>query len=221
MVYTPAPVPYNDEDLKRFIRDELENISREMLHVDGEWYDLLTSTVSAGRRGAAADFKWADYDSSGIFQPSFGINEDGIANFHINHDIKRGSLMYPHVHWSSDGTDTNPVHWELNYKTAKRNDTDGADAAFSAVITKTLIGTPSGTAHSHMVTETNEANAQLAPEVDSIIMMQIKRITNGATENTDEIYGHFVDFHYQREGLGTPNKAPDFYKGYDKGFGWK
>ena len=26
--------------------------------------------------------------------------------FNINHDIKQGSKIYPHVHWSTDGTDT-------------------------------------------------------------------------------------------------------------------
>lgn len=174
------------------------------------WYDLLTSTIAAGRRGAASDFTWVEYNSSGIFQPQFDINDDGIANFHINHDIKRGSLMYPHVHWSTDGVDTNPVHWELNYMIADRDDDNVS--VFGSKITKTLIGTPSGTAFDHNVTETSDAEAQTAPAVDAIIIMQIKRVTNGATENTDDVFAHFVDFHFQRERFGTISKAPDFYK---------
>ena len=75
-----------------------------------------------------------------------------------------------------------------------------------------LEGIFGGGAFQHVVTETNDANAQLVPPVDSIIIMQVKRVTNGATENTDTIFGHFVDFHYQRERLGTRNRAPDFYK---------
>ena len=216
LIYTPNPVPTNRDDLDRYLRDEFERIRSQIPHIFGDWYDLLAPIVSAGRRGAASDFDWTDYNATGIYQPSFALNEDGIANFHINHDIKRGSLMYPHMHWSTDGTNTNPVHWELNYISAARDDL--AASPFGTKITKTLIGTPSGTAFSHVVTETNEANAQLALEVDSIILMQVKRVTNGATDNTDTVFGHFVDFHYQRERLGTPNKAPDFYKGEGRGF---
>lgn len=175
-----------------------------------QWYDLTAPIVSAGRRGAAADFDWTDYNATGIFQPDFALNEDGIANFHINHDIKRGSKMYPHVHWSADGTDANPVHWELNYIHANRDDT--TPTVFSTVQTVTLIGTPSGTAFTHIVTETNDADSIDAMEVDSIICMQIKRVTNGVTDNTDTIFGHFVDFHYQRERFGTISKSPDYYK---------
>ena len=211
--YTMEEPPQgSDPELTRYLQDEFLRIQHalHLLHIEGEWYDLLTSTIAAGRRGAATDFDWVDYDTSGIYQPGFSINDDGIANFHINHDIKRGSLMYPHIHWSIVGTDVNPIHWELNYKIAERND-DGV-SVFGALITKTLIGTPSGTSTDHIVTETTEASAQLAPEVDAIIIMQIKRVTNGATDTVDEVCAHFADFHYQRERLGTRNKAPDFYK---------
>lgn len=174
------------------------------------WYDMLAPISSAGRRGATSDFDWTEYDGTGIYQPDFDINEDGIAVFHINHDVKRGALMYPHVHWSTDGIDTNPVHWELNYVYANRDDV--TPTVFSPKQTITLIGTPSGTAFTHMVTEVSDSNAVTMFEVDSIILMQIKRITNGATENTDVVFGHFVDIHYQRERFGTISRSPDFYK---------
>ena len=174
------------------------------------WYDMLAPISSAGRRGAAADFDWTEYNGTGIYQPDFAINEDGIVNFHINHDIKPLSDIYPHVHWSADGTDANPVHWELNYIFASRNDV--TPTAFSAKQTITLIASNPGNAFSHFVTEVDDDNAFTAPEVDSILMFQIKRVTNGATENTDTIFAHFLDIHYQRDRFGTPNKAPDFYK---------
>ena len=163
-----------------------------------QWYDLTAPIISAGRRGVTSDFDWVNYNGSGIYQPRFSINEDGIVNFHINHDIKRGSKMYPHV------------HWELNYIYAARD--DDSPIAFSSVQTKTLIGTPSGVAHTHHVTETSDADAIDAFEVDTIICMQLKRISNGATDNTNDIFGHFVDFHYQRERFGTISKSPDFYR---------
>jgi len=174
------------------------------------WYDMLSPITSAGRRGATSDFDWTNYNATGIYQPDFAINEDGMCVFHINHDIKRGSKMYPHVHWSTDGTDVNPIHWELNYIYATRDDT--TPTVFSAKQTITIIGTPSGTAFAHHVTEASDEDAITAFEVDSIMPLQLKRVTNGATDNTDTIFGHFVDIHYQRERFGTISKSPDFYK---------
>lgn len=202
------PPPFKDESFDFRWRNWL-NVVYEKL-AGPLWYDMLAPISSAGRRGAASDFDWTDYNATGIYQPDFAVSEDGIAVFHINHDIKPGSKMYPHVHWSTSGTDTNPVHWELNYVHANRDDV--SPTAFSAKQTITLIGTPSGTAYAHHVTETSDANAVTAFEVDSIVLMQIKRVTNGATDNADVVFGHFVDIHYQRDRFGTPQKAPDFYK---------
>lgn len=195
---------------------ELDWIGRKWLNQIYEklrgplWYDMLAPLSSAGRRGTAADFDWAEYNGTGIYQPDFAIDEDGIVVYHVNHDIKPNSKSYPHVHWSADGTDANPVHWELNYITAARD--DDAPVAFGAKQTITLIGVNPGNAFSHFVTEVNDANSITIPEVDSVILMQVKRVTNGATENTDTIFGHFVDIHYQRDRFGTPQKAPDFYR---------
>lgn len=207
--YEPGQVPYNLEEIPAFLELELKRIRDNMLRVSGEWYDMIFPIVSAGRRGSSTDFSWTDYNSTGIYQPDFALNDDGIVVFHTNHDIMLGSKMYPHVHWSTSGTDTNPVHWELNYIQAKRDDDN--PVAFGSKQTMTIIGTPSGTPYAHHVTETDDANAIDAPDVDSVIIMQIKRVTNGATDNADTVFGHFIDIHYQRGQLGSLNKAPDFF----------
>ena len=203
-----SPTPFKDENFSWHWRNWLNTVFEKLR--GPLWYDLMAPITSAGRRGAASDFDWTDYNTTGIYQPDFAIGEDGICVFHINHDIKPGSKMYPHVHWSTDGTDTNTVRWELNFVYASRD--DDSPTAFSAKQTITLDGTPSGTAYAHHVTEVTDANAVDAYEVDSIILMQIKRVTNGGTENTDTVFGHFVDIHYQRDRFGTPQKAPNFYE---------
>ena len=210
--YTPSKAPGELLSIPRYVYREFVKLANYLYEVLGGdvWYDMLSPITSAGRRGAATDFSWTNYNATGIYQPDFDVNDDAIAVFHINHDIKRNSKMYPHVHWSTDGTDTNPVYWELNYVFASRDDV--TPTVFSSKQTITLEGTPSGTAFAHHVTECTDAEAVDAPEVDSIILFQLKRITNGATDNTDTVFGHFLDIHYQRDRFGTPNKAPDFYK---------
>ena len=210
--YVPSNITNDIKGLPRYIFRELKKIANFIIEfIGGEsWYDILAPITSAGRRGATSDFDWTEYNGTGIYQPDFAIGEDGICVFHINHDIKPGSKMYPHVHWSTDGTDTNPVYWEINYIYADRDDV--SPIVFSAKQTITIEATPSGTAFAHHVTECTDAEAIVAPVVDAIILLQVKRITNGATDNTDVVFGHFVDMHYQRERFGTPNKAPDFYR---------
>ena len=60
-----------------------------------------------------------------------------------------------------------------------------------------------------MVTE--DATGFTVPEVDSLILLELKRVTNGGTENTDTVFGLFVDLHYQTSMYATPNRSPSFY----------
>lgn len=173
------------------------------------WQDYLTS-ISTGKTGAANAPTWTAVGPTGTnFAWAFGLNDYiQLAGFHVLHDIKRGSLMYPHVHWTTDGTDTNTVKWELSYTYAKGHDQE----AFPADTVITVEQAASGTAWQHMISEVGDATgAFTAPEVDSIIMTRIRRITNGGIDNTDDVFGLFVDIHYQLDRAGTLNKAPNFY----------
>ena len=215
--YTPSIPPGDiNDDLHDWISSEFQNIHSALYQKlgmygrDGAWYDALTS-LNSGKVGAANAPTWTAFGPTGTnFAYVFGLNDyiqtDG---FHVNHDVKRGSLMYPHVHWTTDGTDTNTVKWEISYTTAKGHNQE----AFPADTVITVEEAASGTAWQHMVTEVVAGDAIVVPEVDSIVMIRVRRITNSGTDNTDAVFGLYVDMHYQRERLGTPGKAPDFYKG--------
>ena len=67
----------------------------------------------------------------------------------------------------------------------------------------------SGTAWQHMTSE--DTTGFVVPEVDSIILIELERVTNGGTDNTDAIFGLFVDLHYLADRYTTPNRTPNFY----------
>lgn len=202
------PPPPRDNGKDSFQWKNWFNIVFEKLR--GPLWDDYTTAISAGKL-PAANYPTYDYTagpSSNLGMYQFGINDYiDLEPIHIKHDIKPDSKIYPHVHWTLDGTNVNDVHWELSYSIAKGHNQE----AFSATSTVTVIGTPTGTAWTHMVSEVGDANAIDAPEVDSLVLLRLKRITNGATENTDAIYGLTVDLHYQKDRLGTPQRAPNFY----------
>ena len=201
----PSP-PYRDVDFSAHWRNWL-NVVYEKLR-GPLWEDNLTSLITS-RPGATAPTLRAFGPTGNIQQLDFAINDFVYTSgFHIGHDIKPGSKMYPHVHWSTNGIDTNTVKWELSFTYAKGHNQE----AFPAETTLNLEEAASGTAWQHMITEATDAEAFTAPEVDSIILMKVRRVTNGGTDNADQTFGMFIDMHYQKDRFGTPQKSPDFYK---------
>jgi hypothetical protein len=166
---------------------------------------MMMSAMTAAT-GAGTPTNTVFGPTGNIKQRKFGINDSVYISCHIDHDIKRSSLMYPHVHWATGGTSTNIVKWQFSYMIAAGHN----QANFPTETVITLEQAAAGSAWRHMITEDTVGVA--APEIDSLVLLELKRITNGGTENTDDVFGLFVDFHYQVDGYATPSKAPDFYK---------
>jgi len=169
------------------------------------WTDYLASMATG--KGAASAPSMQTFNTTWEAL-RFGTGDGVYMYFHINHDIKEGTNVYPHIHWAKGtGTDTNIVKWQIDYTIAKGHDQE----AFPATTTVTVEGTPPVTPWWHMISEVSAADSFEAPEVDSIVIIKVERISNGGSNNNDEIFGLFVDLHAEIDRPGTPNKAPDFY----------
>jgi len=62
-----------------------------------------------------------------------------------------------------------------------------------------------------LVTEMPLNEALILTEPDELILVTLRRVANGATENTDTVFGLTVDFHYESDRRSTPNRSPNFY----------
>ena len=127
--------------------------------------------------------------------------------FHINHDIKPNGLAYAHVHWTTNGTSTATVKWEFQIVRALGH--NQANFTQSATIAVEQAG--AGSAYRHMVAEVDVADALTLTEPDELILVTLRRVTNGGTDNADTVFGLMVDFHYESDRDATPNRSPDFY----------
>lgn len=127
--------------------------------------------------------------------------------FHVNHDVMPGGLGYVHVHWSTDGTSTRTVKWEFTILRALGHD----QANWTALDPIFVEQAASGTAWRHMIAECSDNDAIVLTEPDEIILVTLRRVTNGGLENGDTVFGVTVDFHYQADRSATPNKSPNFY----------
>ena len=127
--------------------------------------------------------------------------------FHVGHDIKVGGMILPHVHWSTDGTSTLPVRWEFQISRALGHQ----QAYFSAETSIFVSQAAHGGAWRHMIAEVAEADTLYLIEPDELILVTLRRVANGGTENPDKIFGLLVDLHYESDRDSTPNRAPDFW----------
>lgn len=170
------------------------------------WRDLRAALVAAAT-GAGTPSLQPFGPTGNIKQLRFGVGDSVYLALHVDHDIKPGATCFAHVHWSTNGTDTNSVKWRLRYIFAERDDT--THDTFGAEITIDLEASPGGSAWEHIVTE--DAVGFVIPPVDSVILVEMLRLTNGATENADNVFGLFMDIHYEADRYATPSRAPDFY----------
>jgi len=128
-------------------------------------------------------------------------------SFHVNHDIKPNGLAYVHVHWSSNGTSQESVKWEFTIMRALGHNQANFGTPAVVVVTQAAAGT----AWRHMVAECAIGDALTLTEPDELILVTLRRVSNGGTDNNDTIYATTVDFHYECDRDATPNKAPNFY----------
>ena len=170
------------------------------------WRDI-TSNINV-RGVAATDPAWTQVGSSGLYAYDFDINDVVWLTFHIPHDIA-SSTVYFHVHWFPSGTNANSVKWEFKYVYAKGFDQQAF--GFGSPTTITVEQASPEVAYQHMVAETTGQTISGLTEPDGLIHLYVKRITNGATDNSDSIFGLTADIHYQSTNMATVNKAPSFY----------
>ena len=169
------------------------------------WRDLRAPLIPVAGAGVN-DPTLSFFGPSGtVMQYKFAVDDEVFMSYHIDHDIKVGSTIYPHVHWASSGTSTATVKWEMEYTIANRT----GEPAFPAPTTLDIEIAANSTAWAHQVTE--HATGFTAPEIDALILVHLTRVTNGGTENTDDIFGLFVDMHYETQGYGTLNREDPFY----------
>ncbi len=152
----------------------------------------------------------------------YSVGDDGDCAFHLPHDYVLGSDIHIHVHWSHNGTAISgsfAVDYSLSYAKGHQQEPFSAQITPQLLVTGlSLVNTPR---YMHRVDEiqisaaspgANQFNSNIF-EPDGILLVhydvsQIPSISGGTANEPALIT---IDLHYQSNGLGTKNKAPDFY----------
>ena len=175
------------------------------------WNDVL-SDLTQGFIAGGNTPTWANL-RNGINALSFSavaMNEVWI-NLHVLHDYQWGTKVFPHIHWTTAGTNAGTCRWGIEYTFARGYNTE----SFPATTTIYLEQAASGTAYRHMIAEPSEANGILLPgcEPDGVLMCRIFRDAAHPNDTlTDAAFGIFCDLHYQSDGLLTHERNRTFTK---------
>ena len=188
--------------------------------LDGNFTDLSTRTqegwrdnvvpieVKTGDPNAA---QWNVYQG-GINMYSFAAGQmtQAFAVFHIDHDYKLGTAIYPHVHWSPTGTTAGTVRWGLEWTFAKGHQQMAFPAPTLVYTEQTSLEVP----FMHYVSEVSDANVIPGTniETDGLILMRVFRDGAHVDDTFDgDVFGLCVDLHYQVDHYATIGKSPPFF----------
>lgn len=133
-------------------------------------------------------------------------------DYHVDHDIKLGSVLYPHVHFRPLTNAAGVVRWGFERSVSKGH---GQTTGFPATTTVYVnFNVPANSLGTHFVAEVATADAIPSTNIepDSVIHMRVFRdAANAADTYTGAVWCWQADLHYQAQQYATPNKAPNFY----------
>jgi len=208
--YSPAPLTglvNSVSTLTRYLLRELQKIA-SLMDIDDLWEDN-TADLSTGNTGAGAP-TLTNLNGGPYKAYVFAVGDAVNVSFHVKHDVSRNKPFYPHVHWTTDGTNAGTVTWRLHYQIAAGHQQEAFPTASTVDITQTYDNTLG--AWTHMIGEVSDNAAIAMPQVDSLILMTCElEAATGFGTPADDIFGLYIDLHYQKDREGTRYKSPDFY----------
>ena len=175
------------------------------------WKDLVCGMDT--RSGSTAPTLTLFRDGIYLWGFDPGNMNEAFANAHIGHDYKVGTMLYPHIHWTTNTTNTGTVRWGYEYTWARRHDSTG-QTHFPASTTIYVEQPLDGDAYGHYVAEMAEGTGIPAAtiEVDTIILFRIFRDASHVNDTfPDDVFGFTFDLHYECDRESTPLRAPPFY----------
>jgi hypothetical protein len=173
---------------------------------DGGWQDELGQIIV--RTTGAGNPSWSQIGASIFRAYKFAVGDICQIHYHLTHGLCPGTAIFPHVHWTTDGTDANTVKFELSVVYAKGYKRGNFDFASPDVFT--VEEAPDGTAYNHVISEDGSGLA-LDTEVDGLVIVHLARVTNGGTDNEDDVFVLMADVHYQADTVATKTRNYPFY----------
>jgi hypothetical protein len=166
-----------------------------------------------------------DGPNSADFQPFIGSipglrfipNEmrEGFVDYHVKHEWKPGTMMYPHVHFGVQAQDTGTIRWGFEYTWANRK---GSVKGYTKFQTPQIIyleyTLTAADDYEHIVVEAPEGQGLDGTnmEVDAMILCRLFRDAEHVNDTfAHEAFAMNVDLHTETDRYATPLRVTPFY----------
>jgi hypothetical protein len=180
---------------------------------DAGWFDLpMEITVPVGAVDIPTWKEFEDGLGAWAFEPNF-FNKCR-ADVHLNHDYKPSTMIYPHVHWTTNQDLAGTVRFGFTWKYARRADSPSGVIRFTPAQTIYIETTLAvGQVAQHNVSESPDGFGIYHPdfEVDGMILCQFFR-DGGHVNDTfpGDVFFIKVDAHCETHVMCTPQRFPPF-----------
>jgi len=170
------------------------------------WNDFL------GSAGAAAKGNSAPVATSyGVHVlEKWAIGDSKTFVFHILHEFKETTKIYPHIHWRAMTASPNTAH-KVQFDITWSKGKSYAQEAYTANVTFSLLDNPTGFNFNEII-EAIEAQAFFA-DIDDVITITVKRVTPSAgTSYSGDVVLDYLDLHFESDMILTNERNAPFTK---------
>lgn len=176
------------------------------------WADIVSEFYTRGGPASPGVSQFI----GGIYLLEFSDTDvlEAFANVHIPHSYKLGTMMYPHIHFSTTSNNAGTVRWGVEWTFARRHDSTG-QTTFPATSTIYIdFPIPANSANVHFVAEAAQGAGIPGThiEVDGMVMCRVFRDPTHANDTfVGSVWAITADVHIEVDRHATINRAPNFY----------
>lgn len=183
------------------------------------WLDIVSEFYTRGGPASPGVSQFV----GGIYLLEFSDSDvlEAFANFHIPHAYKRGTLIYPHVHFAVKGNGAGTVRWGVEWTFARRHDSNAHQRFNAPEILYIDFPVPAnsgeymGQLPIHFVAETPQGVGIPGDriEIDGMIMCRVFRDPAHPNDTFEgSAWAITSDLHIEVDRHATPNRSPNFYE---------
>jgi hypothetical protein len=184
--------------------------NRTVATIENGWLDILG--VREARPSGATIPVVAQVGATGIWLPQWAIGDIDFYRFHIPHGIDPTAGCYLHMHYFTEGTQTNFVKWQFRYAYAHGYGRGRFNlASLTTVSIEQQVELFGGGSETHMIAEIASPILAGSAEIDGMLLVEVSRIAAAGAATTNPVFGLGADIHAKADRLTTLNKNYPFY----------
>lgn len=172
------------------------------------WNDLvIPATAVRIGSGSSPTFE-AVIGGVQSFTFSSTANQEVFFTVQMPHNWKEGTPIYPHVHWSPQGSTSGDVEWRLEYTWVNYDQVSPIKFPATQTISATTAAVISSDNDKHLIASFPSLQPlTTGTPQDKISSIMICRFYRNALSSTDNYAGKVVllsfDFHYETDSFGS------------------